>query len=417
MASSLPRPSTDAPPSTRVLSFAPGGPLRRLEHSLGPTERTLIQLASPVGEPVVLPGTDPDELERLAGQLRLIGRLVSRAERLSAAGVPVAWVRRWSEALRSQVVSHLLLAQEEARLLEALQSDGVEAIPLKGVSLARILDGDPAARSVTDIDLGVRCADLARAAVVLERRGYITLLPRGLLCHAAFLRSANEHTAEAVYARDRAGHQLMVELHWKVLPLPEDLIWSSLEDYAVAGPRVRTLSPTLYFLYLCAHSSGHGWISLHWLCDVADFLLGFAEKIDAAKFLRHCSAARLRRRVGVTLELVEAYFGIRWEPADRLRNAQTYSTASEFLLRPLMPALSLSLVAIHRERVRLLDNGWERLLYLWQLAHPTHIEFESGQGYLRSLPMAWLVRMGRLTRLAWASLTPRRRPVHPTSAS
>lgn len=342
-------------------------------------------------------------MDTLAHELGLCERLGSQGEKLLAAGVPAAWMEQWVRARRVRAMQNLLLAREEGDLLKVLHERGIQAIPLKGVSLAQMLHEDLSVRSVTDMDLGIRLGQMVCAAGILEQRGYTIRLLRELLSHATFLRSAGEHGAEAVCVREQGGFSLMVELHWKVLPLPEDLIWSSLVEYgdsAATGPPVRTLAPDLYLLYLCAHVSGHGWTSLRWLCDVADFLLRFAQRIDAAQFLRSCSLARLRHRVGSTLELVEAYFGLRWEPGDVLRNSGTRHTAEDCILRPLVPAVEMSHGAIFRERLRLQDNAWERLRYVWEVAHPTRTELVSSKGALRSRRRAWLLRAMHLAQLA-----------------
>lgn len=402
-----------APLSAGPLSLCSDGSLsKQLQERLGPNERTLIHLANPVRDLRICGGTDWAEVDARAQSLGIVERLGSKAEELSAAGIPRAWLESWVHARRVRAACNLLLAREETDLLKALQGSGIEVIPLKGVSLARVLYRDLSLRPVTDIDLGIRLGQLARAADILEQRGYTISLPRQLLRDFAFLRSTDEHTAELTCVREQAGFHLLVELHWKVLPLPDDFIWFSLVEYgetSVPEPPVRTLAPDLYLLYLCAHVSGHGWTSLRWLCDVAEFLLRFAQRIDPAQFLRHCAVTWLCHRVGSTLELIEAYFGLRWGPVDLLRNSSTRRTAEEFLLRPLTSALDISVGAVHRERLRLQDNARERLRYLWRLAHPTRTELLGRNGVLRGRPRAWVLRAARLVQLAWnESLSHRR---------
>jgi hypothetical protein len=61
-----------------------------------------------------------------------------------------------------------------------------------------------------------------------------------------------------------------------------------------------------------------------------------------------------------------------------------------------------NLSATHRERLGLLDNRWERVRYLARLMRPTHVEWQDKQGRVRSRPMAWAVRTGRLAHLILA---------------
>jgi hypothetical protein len=398
-------------PPASSLRRTPGGKLRsRLEQQSNPAQRTLVSLASPVGEPVVAPGTDWVELDRLVTALGLTERLGFHRERLVAAGVPDAWVERWSRVQQARAVANLSLVEEEARLLELFRNAGIEALQVKGVSLARILFGDPGARLVTDTDLGLRRAQVARAGALLEERGYRTRMPRALLEEEAFLRGGDEHSSEAVYARETAGGEWLVELHWNVLPLSEPALWASAFDYSAgAGPLVHSLSPELYFAYLCGHAAGHRCGSLRWLCDVADFLERFSGRMDVPLLRRHCAAAGLRRRVRVVLTLLDAYFGLWWAAAGEWGDAGDDFRAEALLLRPLVPAMEANLSATHRERLGLLDNRWERVRYLARLMRPTHVEWQDKKGRVRSRPAAWAVRAGRLARLVLAGAK-RRRP-------
>jgi hypothetical protein len=413
MSSSDPLPALAAArvPPASSLRRTPGGKLRSLlEQQTNPAQRTLVSLASPVGEAVVAPGTDWVELDRLVTELGLTERLGFYSERLVAAGVPDAWVKRWSRAQQARAMANLSLVEEEARLLELFRNAGIEALQVKGVSLARILCGDPGARLVTDTDLCLRREQVARAGAILEECGYRTRMPRALLEKEAFLRGGDEHSSEAVYARDTAGGELLVELHWNALSLPEQTLWSSALDYpAGAGPAVHSLSPELYFAYLCGHAAGHRCGSLRWLCDVADFVERFSGRMNVPLLRRHCVAAGLRRRVRVVLTLLDAYFGLWWAPAGEWGDARDDFLAEALLLRPLLPELEPNLSATHRERLALLDNRWERVRYVARLMQPTHVEWQDKQGRVRSRPMAWTIRAGRLARLVLAGAE-RRRP-------
>jgi hypothetical protein len=333
----------------------------------------------------------------------MLGHLAMRSHDLRSAGVPTDWLAHCAEALRGQAAFNLLLAHTESELLTALASRGVAALPVKGVSLSRILYASPSVRSTTDLDLLIPIAQMSLAAETLEERGYRSTLSRALLSKRAFLAHTDEHTSETVYVAEAGGIPLQVELHWKILPLPEETIWAALADYDAPGGMVRTLSPVLYLLYLCAHLSGHGWRSLHWLADTAAFLEKFVEQLDAEEFIRHCEQAKLRHRVGVTFALLENYFGLAWQAARSLDTPRSRRTAESVLLRPLEPAATLGVIEAHRERLRLQDNASQRLRYLWWLAHPTREEWAREDGTLRPAPAAWATRAARLLRFAGAS--------------
>jgi hypothetical protein len=131
--------------------------------------------------------------------------------------------------------------------------------------------------------------------------------------------------------------------------------------------------------------------------------------MDVPLLRRQCAAAGLRRRVRVVLTLLDAYFGLWWAPAGEWGDARDDFRAEALLLRPLLPALEQNLSATHRERLGLLDSRWERVRYVARLMRPTHVEWQDKQGRVRSRPMAWTIRAGRLAHLVFAGAE-RRRP-------
>jgi hypothetical protein len=338
---------------------------------------------------------DWDQVAELASRLWLEPRLAVRAA--ENPGVPAGLRQRWLEARHFTAARNLLFQSEEQKLLQALRQAGVEAVPLKGTSLARIL-GDPAARPVTDIDLGVRAADVARAAAVLRDAGYTLSLPKALLAHRRFLAGTDEHTSEVKCTRDWAGSQLAVELHWKWLPLPEAEVWSAMQTYHPSG--VRTLGLEHYFLFLCSHAAGGRWAGLRWLCDIAEFLTVLGPRMDAALCLRLARQAGLRRAVGITLALLEDFFGVRFAELERLCDARARQAAQHFCGRPFEPFISGTASAIHRDRLRVLDTPLRRMAYAGRLLRPTFQEWADPAGKLRPAPAAWALRCARLARMS-----------------
>jgi len=388
------RPSHWALRETALLS-APQRPSSM--DGLQPVHRTLLALLRPssAAPTQIPPDADWPELGNVVDRLWLGARLAHRFA--SEQRVPLNLRRWWMQARLATAAHNLLLENEEAGLREELVRAGVDVIPLKGTSLARILYGDAAARPSNDIDLGVRSANVARAAGVLRGAGYEVRLPSALLARRAFLQGTDEHTSEVKCTRKVAGADVVVELHWKWLRLPESLVWSSLTQYDQAG--VRTLCPEHYFLFLCAHVAGGGWAGLRWLCDIADFLTMFAGRMDGARCRELARQAALRRAVGITLVLIEDFFGIRYRALDSLASETARRTARRYCLRPFQPFLAGTPSGIHRARVAIQDNAWRRAQYLARLLRPTHLEWLNPNGDTRPAACAWAVRAGRLARM------------------
>lgn len=400
-ASQVPLSASVEPSATGIVHRA--APRGEFASELSPAQLSLLTLlASPRGSLLVCStNLDWAGATSLAARLGCLPRLA--AVHLEAicgdapAAVPEEIIAQWIEARHSTAARNLLLAHEEQALLDEFAAAEIPAMPLKGVSLARILHSDPAARAAIDIDFAIHPAHIAAAADILRARGYFVRLPAELLRHTRFVRSVAAKNAEATAVREHAGMELLVELHWKILPLPDEEVWRSLHHYEAAG--VRALPPDLYFLFLCEHLAGHGWGGLRWLCDAGDFLLRFAGEMDAARILRTAAIAGLRRATGVTLELLDAYFGVTWSALDPLRDSAARRHAARFLQRPLQGEPAHGIAAHHREQLGLQDSFAPRMKYLWRLAHPTHVEWldtRNGQLRIHSAPAAWARRAARL---------------------
>jgi hypothetical protein len=365
-----------------------------LTSQLGSLERALLSLLShPAG--ALDAQTDWDRLAVLAEELWLEPRLAARAD--ANRSIPAGLRQRWLAARRFTAARNLLFQNEEQKLLANLQQCGVEAVPLKGTSLARIL-GDPAARPVTDIDLGLRAADVARASEVLRNAGYSVALPSSLLKHRSFLAATDEYTSEVKCAREWAGSHLAVELHWKWLSLPEHEVWSAMRAYQPAG--VRTLGIEHYFLFLCSHAAGGNWAGLRWLCDIAEFLVVLGARMDASACMHLARKAGLRQAVGITLVLLDAFFGVRFPGLQPLCDARARRAARLYYRRPFQPFLSGTVVGIHRDRMRIQDGPAQRIAYVARLLRPTFQEWADPCGRVRPAASAWALRFVRLARMS-----------------
>ena len=168
----------------------------------------------------------------------------------AAAGTaPAAWRAAFfaalpHSALRRRQVSALLAACAAAR---------IDVVPLKGAWLSEAVYDDPAQRSMSDLDLLVRQADLDA-------------------CHALFLTlgyAAKSETLHNVYANDQAyrhpGHPLCVELHWHVesemvsgAPMPDIAdIWQNAAPALFLGHPVRLFAPADQVSHLTQHILHH----------------------------------------------------------------------------------------------------------------------------------------------------------------
>lgn len=205
--------------------------------------------------------TDGDALLELAAFHR-VAPLLHRSLRGAGAQPPPSKLEAY---VRSASNRGLLLTGELLRLLKRWDAAGVQAIPFKGPALASLLYGDPALRHFDDLDVLVRAEDFAAAKEVALALGY---QPR------------ERHSLHESFSLFRGGVEIVLELHWEFMPMPEVFpfaphladAWSRCETISLGGYKARAFAPADQLLYLCAHGSRHLWFRLQWICDVAQLL-------------------------------------------------------------------------------------------------------------------------------------------------
>jgi hypothetical protein len=174
-----------------------------------------------------------------------------------------------ANALRNQ-----LLAEELARVLSLLGDAGIPVVPLKGVSLAQSLYGNPAARVCGDIDILVPPGDAMRAIDLILASGY-----RAEINHPYFSKLALRHGRHFNVVREGRGISFVLEVHWILVQHFSKNDEAVRDLWAEACPRTYfevaacSLSPEWEFLYLCIHAADHDWQVLKWLVDIHQIVL------------------------------------------------------------------------------------------------------------------------------------------------
>jgi hypothetical protein len=247
---------------------------------------------------------DPGLLARIARRHQ-VSPLV--AARLAAAGLPVPEpLRRQADAAHHRALRQMALLLD---LVAALESEGIRAVPVKGVALAQQLFDSPVLRAAYDIDLVVRPEDVAAAWRVLARAGMRQVSPQVALAGARrdlFCRASKDSQHQ------HAASGQMLELHWRLADvmaeplLPPD---DALVTLALApGRQVRVLGEATLFVYLCTHGAAHGWARLKWLADVAALLHRSAD--GGAQLWTNAERADARVAAGSAVILAQDLFGL-----------------------------------------------------------------------------------------------------------
>ena len=196
--------------------------------------------------------------------------LYRNLRRLGFPGVPTQACSALDGLSKINAFRNTLLAEELARVLELLRARGIPTIPLKGVTLAESLYGDPTLRVCADIDILVPRQMVAQAFHLLLAAGYRAEFTehffQELLLHS--------HNIEYALVREERGVCYLLEPHWGMLwgarldrDATEDL-WAEARPKAFFGVPAYTLSPEWELLFLAAHATRHQWQGLKWLVDI-----------------------------------------------------------------------------------------------------------------------------------------------------
>jgi hypothetical protein len=206
------------------------------------------------------------------------------------------------------VLYNLRLTGELWLLLALLAAHSIEAIPIKGPTLAQLAFEDVAGRQFSDLDIFVDRRAVARASALLQSQGYELRLD--------WAATQDERFLEVTYALEffHPAKGILVELHWALLPpyLGFEFDWARLRERLVhvqpGGKSMPTLAPDELLLYLCAHGAKHQWPTLHGVADVAWLIHGQASTWDWADLLEQARRRKLERVFLLGLYLTKVLF-------------------------------------------------------------------------------------------------------------
>lgn len=234
-------------------------------------------------------------------------------ERLARSGGPEDVLRRLELAFWHDAARNELLRRDLGELQRALLRARVDALVLKGPSLALRAYPHPGTRPVGDVDLCVGERDYERVVEVLRSLGYaavVELPDRG--------ERALEVAHHASQLRFAAPGRRPVELHFRLVhagpPRAEPWLWATARELDVGTATVRVPGPEALLLHLLLHAAQHGFAVLRLLHDVR-----FALEVDRGVLdpLLLIEMARPYRCNGVlfhALVLAESMAGARVPP-------------------------------------------------------------------------------------------------------
>ncbi|HKM90571.1 MAG TPA: nucleotidyltransferase family protein [Candidatus Acidoferrales bacterium] len=265
----------------------------------------------PSAAPAAAPA-DWDALIQFAIQQGVAPLLAVRTRHLA---LPVIHRERLETIYSANSLRNLRLAAEESRVSAALAAAGLRHWPLKGPGLSERLYADIGVRQISDLDLLIEPASLARTDALLADLGYRR--------NTAGKIESLARAQELLYIRDVPGppspsplatsHSPLatafyLDLHQRLLPYVR-------RDPLAARVFADGMTNENLLLYLCASQITHRFARLRYLCDVAAFLAREGGTVDWDKFSDTARRIPWGPGVGLALHWAEEFTPARVPPA------------------------------------------------------------------------------------------------------
>jgi hypothetical protein len=295
----------------------------------------------------------------------------------------------------------LWFAAELLRVLDHLESHGIQALPYKGPALAQLLYGDVTQRQFGDLDLLVHPCNLTGAKAALVELGYKPNLQLTAAQEHAYLRSGYEYTFDSAHGRN------LVEMQWQILPrfyaidFDVDGLFKRSAIMRLGGRDRRTLGNEDLLLVLCAHAAKHVWEQLSLLCDIAQ--LARLPQMDWMNVQQQAQRLGIERIVAVNFMLAKHLLDA--PVPDALQNWISVDKTDAKLAEELLPIVAAApevnseSITYFRLMARLREHARHRARFYWRLfSTPSVGEWSSIRLSSQLSPLYRVVRAFRLLR-------------------
>ena len=247
--------------------------------------------------------TDWPRLLELAARHAVVPLVNRRLARLPPGVVPEGALAALRSVARDGALRGLQLTSQLVSVMQELRRRGIDALPVKGPTLAALVYRDLSLRLYEDLDVLVHRRDVGAASRALEELGFAS--------QKTFDDSRDSLIQESHHATFvSAAGGAPVELHWSLSHRTvareslETRWWAQRQKVDLGGTIVRTLKTELLVLYLCMHGAKHSWARIGWLCDLHQTLRRFDDiEWDVVWGIAHDAGAL--RMVTTGLLLVE----------------------------------------------------------------------------------------------------------------
>lgn len=239
-------------------------------------------------------------------------------------------VRKAFDKTRVETAAYNMLLMDTAKkIMSEAAGEGLEVLPLKGVSLLdRIYSADE--RGLSDMDFLVHENGVSQLGSLLRDMGFER--PEGDLSESF----EDVFSGEWKFIMERGGSTVIAELHWninpgsaleKLYPLDASRLW----DAVVRDGNYLCLSPEVEITYLLHHLSvRHSFCRLMWLLDIRYLLKNKARPVDMELLKEEIRKTGLERAAWLLVWIMREVMGDEaqemitdWKPSRIERTAMT----------------------------------------------------------------------------------------------
>jgi len=239
---------------------------------------------------------------------------------------------------------NILQVAELDRLIDGLNGEGIEVIPLKGATASEQIFGDIGLYPSGDIDILVRVEDIDRVREFLERDGY-KLNDKGFDEYREFF-------LKELYHISLTKGRFTIEPHWNLFvryfTTPPEFWWDESIRVNSGGKNYRFLSPEKNILYTSFRLFSKGFTHLRFLVMVAEVIRHYGNTVYWEKLFGYAKKYRFENTLRVTLKLCHEFLGApvpdRYRDIKSIRVSALYRRAREMVfveedIHPLNKAL------------------------------------------------------------------------------
>jgi hypothetical protein len=313
--------------------------------------------------------------------------------------VPTTVLAMLRQKHESNIHRSLFIMRELIRIVNRLDSLGIEVTPYKGVVLSEVYYGDMAMRQSGDMDLFVHVADVPRIKSAVRDLGYTPRVPIPVEAEADYLASGYECTFDSPAGKNLLEVQWALQPRFYAVDFDMDGLFERAVTVNVGGRRLKTPSPEDLLLVLALHAAKHVWGRLIWMRDIAQTIK--REDLNWNWIYSQSRALGIERIVNITLLLTARFLGVALPAA--IEKTLVADDTTQALARQISATVAAGVtyeeekLSYFRLMMSLRERKVDRLRFLSRLAFtPAPGEWKSVR-----LPKPWfpLYRLVRLARL------------------